>query len=219
MVLYLKNSWISFLLLGLVVGLGWWLSPNLPERMPVHFNIHCQPDGYGSKALGMALLPMVNFLVILFVPLLVKFSPNSFQMVSTQKGLARVNLAMTICLCGFQALILLYSIRPEAVSLSLGFSCILASYMVLWGNYLSKIERNFFQGIRTPWTLASERNWSATHRFSARMWVALGFASLAITLFRSQFYWTLGFLLAAFVLSRVYSFYFYMMYEKKTAKK
>src|SRR5579872_2485894 len=149
---YLKSSWISFLMLGLVVGLGWWLSPNLPERMPVHFNIHCQPDGYGSKALGLALLPAVNLFTILFVPFLVKYSPNSFQMVNTQKGLARVNLAMTVCLCGFQALLLLYAIKPEAVSLPLGFSCVLAVYMVLWGNYLGKIERNFFNGIRTPWT-------------------------------------------------------------------
>ncbi len=218
MALYLKNSWICFLILGLVVGLGWWLSPNLPERMPVHFNINCQPDGYGSKALGLAFLPAVNFLVILFVPLLVKASPNSFQMANTQKGLARVNLAATICLCGFQALILFYSLKPEAVSLPLGFSCVLAAYMVLWGNYLGKIERNFFKGIRTPWTLVSERNWSATHRFSARLWVALGFASLASALFPSPFYWTFGFILAAFLLSRVYSFYFYMRYEKKTPK-
>ncbi len=40
------------------------------------------------------------------------------------------------------------------------------------GNFFGKIRRNFFLGIRVPWTLASERVWNETHRLAA--WVTCG---------------------------------------------
>ncbi|WP_158788585.1 SdpI family protein [Granulicella sp. L46] len=39
------------------------------------------------------------------------------------------------------------------------------------GNLLSKVRPNFFLGVRTPWTLASERVWIATHRFAS--WITV----------------------------------------------
>ena len=48
----------------------------------------------------------------------------------------------------------------------------------LLGNVLGKVRRNFYVGVRTPWTLASERVWNNTHRLAARMFVGasvLGF--------------------------------------------
>jgi uncharacterized membrane protein len=38
--------------------------------------------------------------------------------------------------------------------------------LILMGNPMGKVRRNFFIGIRTPWTLASERVWYATHRLA-----------------------------------------------------
>ena len=39
------------------------------------------------------------------------------------------------------------------------------------GNVLGKVKRNFYVGIRTPWTIASERVWISTHRLAARLFV------------------------------------------------
>lgn len=54
--------------------------------------------------------------------------------------------------------------------------------LVLAGNPMGKVRRNFYLGIRTPWTLSNERVWYATHRFAARLMVGsglLGFFMLA----------------------------------------
>ena len=46
---------------------------------------------------------------------------------------------------------------------------------------MGKVRRNFWVGIRTPWTLASEQVWYSTHRFAARTMVAGALLSLAAT--------------------------------------
>lgn len=45
------------------------------------------------------------------------------------------------------------------------------------GNFMGQLKHNYFVGIKTPWTLASEEVWNKTHRFGSRVWVASGLAT------------------------------------------
>jgi uncharacterized membrane protein len=45
---------------------------------------------------------------------------------------------------------------------------------VVLGNYLPKVTKNFFVGIRTPWTLADNGVWERTHRMAGPVFVAGG---------------------------------------------
>ena len=46
------------------------------------------------------------------------------------------------------------------------------------GNYMPKCKQNFVMGIKMKWTLSSEENWYATHRFAGKLWVVGGIALL-----------------------------------------
>ena len=50
---------------------------------------------------------------------------------------------------------------------------------VVIGNYLGKVRRNFFVGIRTPWTLTSDEVWARTHRVGGWLFVLAGIAIIA----------------------------------------
>jgi uncharacterized membrane protein len=50
----------------------------------------------------------------------------------------------------------------------------------LLGNVMGKVRRNFYVGVRTPWTLASERVWNDTHRLAAKVCVGGGIFGLAV---------------------------------------
>jgi uncharacterized membrane protein len=50
--------------------------------------------------------------------------------------------------------------------------------LVLIGNLLPRARPNWFIGIRTPWTLTSDRVWERTHRIGGRAFVAGGLAIL-----------------------------------------
>jgi uncharacterized membrane protein len=50
---------------------------------------------------------------------------------------------------------------------------------VVMGNLLGKVTRNFFVGIRTPWTLANEEVWNRTHRLGGKLFVVAGLVVVA----------------------------------------
>jgi uncharacterized membrane protein len=54
---------------------------------------------------------------------------------------------------------------------------------ILIGNYLSKFPRNFFVGIRTPWTLASDEVWNRTHRLGGWVFILAGLVLAATAFF------------------------------------
>jgi uncharacterized membrane protein len=59
-------------------------------------------------------------------------------------------------------------LKPEGIAIGMGL------LFVVLGNYLPKVRSNFFLGIRTPWTLASDRVWEQTHRLAGWTFVVSG---------------------------------------------
>lgn len=84
-----------------------------------------------------------------------------------------------------------------------------ALLIALVGNLMGKIRRNFFFGIRTPWTLASETVWNATHRVAARSMVAGGVVGLIIAMLDASLWLVSLALVSAFAVPVVYSFFRY----------
>src|SRR5438477_258607 len=85
--------------------------------------------------------------------------------------------------------------------------------LVVLGNFMGKVTRNFFVGIRTPWTLASEEVWLRTHRFGGRLFVLAGLVLLVSAFLGGG--WVVASIaigLAA-VLSVVYSYLIYRRVE------
>jgi uncharacterized membrane protein len=39
---------------------------------------------------------------------------------------------------------------------------------------MPRVRRNYFVGVRTPWTLSSDEVWRKTHRFSGKLFMLLG---------------------------------------------
>ena len=75
---------------------------------------------------------------------------------------------------------------PMVIGLSVG-----ALFVVL-GNYITRVRPNWFLGIRTPWTLSSERAWRETHRVGGTLFVLGGLVLIAVTLItRKPSFWAL----------------------------
>jgi uncharacterized membrane protein len=62
-----------------------------------------------------------------------------------------------------------YSVQMQRI-MPIGIGVLL----VVIGNLLPRARPNWFVGIRTPWTLSSDRVWEKTHRFGGRVFVAGG---------------------------------------------
>lgn len=161
----------------LAAGLGAWAAVygRLPARIPIHWNIHGQVDGWAGKGTALTILAGVVLLFLLFILAGEWLSPVSFKISPFRETF---NYMMVICaalMLYIHAIVLLSGLHPDR-----NFGRWLVGgmfvFFALIGNLLGKVRRNFWMGIRTPWTLASEEVWIATHRLGARLMVAAGIA-------------------------------------------
>jgi len=87
--------------------------------------------------------------------------------------------------------------------------------IALLGNVLGKVRRNFFVGVRTPWTLANEHVWYATHRFAAKTFVAAGLTGLACAILDAPFWLPLAAILTGALAPALYSLILYKQLEHR----
>lgn len=156
--------------------------PDLPSRVPMHWNFRGEVDRYGAKP-EIFLMPLFMAGIVLFFAALPWLSPRRFEVDTFRSTYLYIMILLLVFLAYLHALHLWTAFsRPLNMNRALmgaGFIII-----ALLGNVLGRVRRNFFIGVRTPWTLASEKVWDATHRFAARVFVLaglLGLLSLAVT--------------------------------------
>jgi uncharacterized membrane protein len=147
----------------------------LPARVPVHWGITGQPDHWVDRAdlLPYLLLPPgVMAIMILLALVLPWLSPQKFK-VDTFRSTFDYVMLLLVALFGYIHLTLLLSYLTKFNGINMLVGGIMLFFALL-GNVMGKVRRNFWMGVRTPWTLASEAVWIRTHRVAAWVWTAGG---------------------------------------------
>ncbi len=151
--------------------------PHLPERMAVHWNATFQVDRYGSRLTAAGLFPLLALGCWLGIPLLRRLDPRrehyerfdaTFWIVVNL--LVLLLAALEVAVVGFN---LGWPVDMQRVVLGL-----LGLLFVALGNYMPRVRSNWWMGIRTPWTLSSERVWRETHRVGGRTFVLGGVVTI-----------------------------------------
>lgn len=93
-----------------------------------------------------------------------------------------------------------------------GGVCLLVA---LLGNVMGKVRRNFYVGIRTPWTIASERVWNKTHRLAAKTSFIAGLLGLVLVLLRAPFWVPIAMVVAGPMIPAIYSLVYYKQLEHR----
>jgi uncharacterized membrane protein len=169
------------------------LAPDLlADPVPVHWDIHGRPDHLvpRDKVLPYLLIsPGAMVGMILLTLVLPWLSPKPFD-VDRFRGTYAYIMALVVGLFAYvQAVLLLASLkRPPLNSITLLVAGIFLFFALL-GNVLGKVRRNFWIGVRTPWTLASETVWERTHRVAAWLFLAGGLAGFVAVLAGAPFLW------------------------------
>ncbi len=152
--------------------------PHLPARVPLHWNVRGEVDGWGPRAVLMAIGPGAVLAVLAIFALLPALSPKRFEVESFARTYLRIMLA-AIAVAGYITAVLLFAALTGHVDVSAALLAGISLLLVFIGNLMGKVRRNFFIGIRTPWALASERVGYATDRLAGKTIVGAGLASLA----------------------------------------
>jgi uncharacterized membrane protein len=162
------------LILVAAIGLSIWAYPQLPEKIISHWDFNGQPNGWSTK----------EFQSIFFPALLVAiYALFSFMPRLDPKGERYQDFADAYLMMRNSILFVLAIVFAATTFSNLGYPINIGGtvagaigfLMMFMGNYFGKLKRNWFVGIRTPWTLSSENVWNKTHRLGGRLFMIWGF--------------------------------------------
>ncbi|MGI4717490.1 MAG: SdpI family protein [Janthinobacterium lividum] len=196
----------------LTLGVALALYPQLPSTVPVHWNAAGEPDGWGARAEVLMHLPFLVGLGLLWL-VLPKVSPKRFAVNGFEATWWFSGMAMVVLL-GYMQCIHLWGAYQGGFAMDRAILGGLGLFFVVAGNVMGKVRRNFWLGVRTPWTLANDRVWYATHRLAARTMVAGG--ALAVLVALAGWHGVVG--IAGLVVGALVPVAFSLVYYKKLEK-
>jgi len=169
----MRSRWFGFVIAALAVALSVWAYPRLPPTVATHWSLNGTPDGYSSRGWALSIIPIVLLLMTGLFNVLPKIDPrheNYAKFLGSYWLIANAVIAfMLVAHALIVAAGLGFSVKIDRL-MPLGLGLLL----VFLGNYLTRVEPNWFVGIRTPWTLSSDTVWRKTHRTAGWLMVLGG---------------------------------------------
>ena len=163
---------LTLIAIALVAGLALW--NQLPDQMASHWNANDQVDGYISRFWGVFLMPLITlgmFVLFLVVPGIDPLKANIAQFREAFNMFIALMVAFMLYVHG---LTLAWSLGYQDFKMSAAMLPFMGILFIAIGYLLRQAKRNFFIGIRTPWTLSSDTVWDKTHRLGSVLFMVSG---------------------------------------------
>jgi uncharacterized membrane protein len=180
----MRSRWFGLVIAALAVAVSIWAYSQLPPTVATHWNVRGAPDGFSSRAVAVSIMPLVILGLTGLFNVLPRLDPrreNYTKFIATYWLIA--NAVILFILMGHGMIVatgLGYPVKVDRF-MPIGVGLL----FIVLGNYLTRVEPNWFVGIRTPWTLSSDAVWRKTHRTGGWLMVLGGFA-IAASVFLPQ---------------------------------
>ncbi len=194
-----------------------YLWNDLPNKVPMHWNIKGEIDRYGDKSeliIIPILLPLLVYLIFLVVP---KIDPKN-KLNTMGSKLQTIKFLLTTFM-SILALFIIYTAKNQTFTNPNYIVLLIGLLYLILGNYFKTIKANYFIGMRTPWTLENEMVWKETHRLGGKMWFIGGFIIIISSLmFEKQTNFKIFIVITAIitVIPIIYSYLKFQNLKKQT---
>ncbi len=170
-----------------LAGLLLW--NQLPEQMASHWGVSDQVDGYMSKFWGVFLMPVITLgmlVMFLIIPAVDPLKANIAQFREYFNSFIALIVAFMVYI---YALTLIWNLGYTNFRMSTAMLPAMGLLFIFVGVMVGKAKRNYFIGIRTPWTLSSDTVWDETHRLGGKLFIASGILALLGAFFPDYAFW------------------------------
>jgi len=191
---------------------GIYFYSQMPDRVASHWNAQGEVDGYMPKSWGLFFMPLLLtglFLLFLLIP---KIDPLKENIKKFRKYFDAFIVLLTLFLFYVYLLTIFWNIgfRFNMGQLMIPALGILFYYC---GILVENAKRNWFIGIRTPWTLSSETVWDKTHKIGGRLFKVTGVIAFLGIFFPKE---SILFVMIPVLLVAAYTLiYSYFAYQKE----
>jgi len=186
----------------------------LPEQMASHWNTANQVNGYMSRFWGAFLMPVVAAAMLLLFLVIPGIDPLKANIAQFREYFNAFITLIIVFLVYMHILTMLWNLGYDQFNMGVAMLPAMGLLFVFAGIMLRKAKRNFFIGIRTPWTLSSDRVWDETHRIGSTLFIISGILALLGVFFANYAVWFILIpVLASTLFLLVYS---YVLYQRET---
>ncbi len=168
-----KNKIIILGIISLSFIIAIYLYPQMPDKMASHWSTQGQVDSYMSKFWGLFLMPIISIGLFLLFILIPKIDPLKENINKFRKYFDGFIVLMMIFLFYVYLLTIFWNIGIRFNMTQLMIPA-LGTLFYYCGILVENAKRNWFIGIRTPWTLSNERVWDKTHKIGGKLFKIAG---------------------------------------------
>ena len=204
----------SFIIIGIILAfaVAFYSYPHMPEKMASHWNINGEADGYMQKFWGLFLIPFVLVGAGILLAIIPRIDPLKKNLQESIRYYGWFVVAFFAFMLFIFAQVILWNLGIH-VSFNRTIPIGIGVLFFFIGSVMKKVKRNWFIGIRTPWTLSSDNVWKKTHEKTGKLFQIAGLMSLAGIFFRQySFYFAIFPIIAVSIWSIFYS---YLVYRKE----
>jgi uncharacterized membrane protein len=156
------RKWIPLLIIAVAIIASAVVYPKLPPSVPIHWDMSGHPNGWSSRLWGAWLMPIILVAIWGLTRVLPAIDPRGSNYAKFGDAFEGMHIITLRAALGHPVAM------ERVVPIGIGL------LFVAIGNLLPRARPNWFVGIRTPWTLSSDRVWEKTHRFGGRVFVLGG---------------------------------------------
>lgn len=176
------RKWIPALIVVAAFIISAVVYPKMPERVPTHWGMTGQVDGWGSRGLGAFTVPVILIVIWALFRIVPAIDPRGANYAKFGGAFEGIIVSIMLFMLGLHIVVLRAELgHPVDMARVMPFG--VGILLIVIGNLLPRARPNWFVGIRTPWTLSSDRVWEKTHRFGGRLFVADGLVIAIASLF------------------------------------
>ncbi len=204
---------LLFVLAAVVFSLA--VYSRLPERMASHWGVNDEVNGTISRFWGAFLMPVISLGMLGLFLLIPAIDPLKANIAKFRPFFNAFIAVMMAFLLYLYVLTMLWNLGYQGFRMSTALLPALGLIFIFAGLMMRQARRNFFIGIRTPWTLSSDRVWDQTHRVGSWLFIASGLLAFTGIFFPgpTAFWLILAPLMVSSLFLVVYS---YVLYQQET---
>jgi len=202
---------IGLILIAFVAS--FYFYANFPDQVPTHWNFQGTADNYSNKTFGAFFFPWLILAMYVMFIIFPNLDPKKdrYQQFTKVYHLFKNTLILVMVSIYFISSLIGMGYN---LPISILIPGIIGLLFIILGNYMGKIKRNWFMGIRTPWTLSNEEVWNKTHRLGGKIFIAMGVIMLAGSFIPNESLFGLIFIIGVLITALVPIIYSYRLYKK-----
>jgi len=206
---------VAIIVLTALISLFFY--PYLPGTIASHWDAQGQVNGYMSKFWGVFLVPIISIGIFLLFWLIPRIDPLKKNIEKFRQYFDWLIVVLMLFLLYIHMLSIMWNLGAR-----FNFSLMMVPALGLLYFYMAimlpKAKRNWFVGIRTPWTISSDIVWEKTHKLGGKLFLFAAIIAFIGMIVPNQAIWlSVGPVLLAAIITTIYSYVAYQK-EKKTGK-